>query len=326
MRMTKKCLLAALKTGKGLVRTNNEDAFYFNGKYPKLSEMDQEVALSGEFHDQSTLFAICDGMGGYENGEIASNLAVSRMTELHNTLASKNFSTSVTEWVEKTNNIINKKARDGGCTLALLYYNLGNIFIAHIGDSRIYRFHHDSLVRITKDHSKLQVLLDAGLLSEEEAKTYPQRHVITRALGMNEEENGKCIPAIQQPINAEKGDRYIICSDGVTDMLTDMQLSEILSRNPDPQKCAEAIFNSAMEAGGKDNTSVIVIEIKYTSEIDATDGSDKDPYESTLTPHLKNTETICIEQITTIRQANGQKLTIKSQISGSQQNGLFSLH
>lgn len=319
-------LLAALKSGKGLVRTNNEDAFYFNGKYPKLNEMDQETILFGEFRDQTALFAICDGMGGYENGEIASNIAVSRMIELHQTLASKEFSPSVADWVDKTNNIMIQNARDGGCTLALLYYDSGKIYIAHIGDSRVYRFHNDYLTRITKDHSKLQVLLDAGMLSEEDAKTYPQRHVITRALGMNEEENGKCIPAIQQPISAENGDRYIICSDGVTDMLTDKQISGLLSHNADPEKCAETIFQAAMNAGGKDNTSVIVIEIRCASSKESIDDRDDDPYESTLTPHLEAPGTISIEQITTIKHANGQKVTIKSQINSSQQNGLFSLH
>lgn len=305
---------AALRSGKGKVRSNNEDAFYFNGKYAEIEDMDQDVEISDEFQDQPALFAICDGMGGYENGEIASYTAVSGMAKLQRTLAFGDFSSSITDWVEETNRMIIQKARDGGCTLALLYYKAGKIHIAHIGDSRIYRQHHGVLSRITKDHSKVQVLLDAGVLSEKQVESYPQRHVITRALGMNEEVNGRCMPSIQEPIFPENGDRYIICSDGVTDMLNDRQLSDIISHNDSSQNCAEAVFQAAMNAGGKDNTSVIVIDVMCETDMEPKNIQSVDPYETTLSPHQKVEKSIRIEQVTTIRQANGQSVIFRSEI------------
>ena len=319
--MKKTSLLAALRSGKGRVRANNEDAFYFHGKFAEIDAMDQDTSLFDEIHGQSALFAICDGMGGYENGEVASYTAVSRMPELQQSLVSADFASTLTDWVGKTNDIIIQIAKDGGCTLALLYYNEEKIYVAHIGDSRIYRYHSGALTRCTKDHSKLQVLLDAGILSEKEAETYPQRHVITRALGMNEEDNGKCLPTVQEPIRAENSDRYLICSDGVTDMLNDQQLYDIISKNANPQNCAETVFQAAMDAGGKDNTSVIVIDVICADNEDDADCQKSDPYESTLMPCQQDAYTITIEHTTTIKRADGQSYTIKSQVSGSSQRG-----
>ena len=335
--MSKIVLSAALKSGKGNIRQNNEDAFYFNGKHPELKDMDQEATLSEQYDGEQALFAICDGMGGYENGEVASYTAVSRMGELQQKLLSADFPETVGQWVDKTNTAVNEAAKNGGCTLALLYFNKDRIHIAHIGDSRIYRYYHGMLSRMTKDHSKLQVLLDAGIITEAEAENYPQRHVITRALGMNEEENGKCMPTIQESALADDQDWYIICSDGVTDMLTDTRIESLLSQAETPADCAEAIYHEALNAGGKDNTSVIVIEVR-NDEQEADNGSDKtDLYESTWTPeqHVsdpfkideqRTSEPISIEQFTTISQANGQKVTIRTQIQSSRIKGHITLN
>ncbi len=323
--MRKVTLSAALKSGKGNVRTNNEDAYYFNGRFTDISVMDQETSLYNACLDDTALFAICDGMGGHENGELASYTAVSRMAELQQALNSTDFSTATIQWVEETNEAINKATNDGGCTLALLFLCSEMVHIAHMGDSRVYRYHQDKLIRMTRDHSKLQVLLDAGIITEKEAKTYPQRHVITRALGMNGEDNGKCLPTIQNPVAAEDHDRYIICCDGVTDMLSDEQIERLLACSKTVEECTDAIYQAALEAGGKDNTTVIVIELQCDSK-DLNDHKDKeDPYESTWTPE-EETSPICIEQLTTIRQANGRNFTIKTYIGGSQINELYPLN
>lgn len=308
-------LFAALKSGKGCVRTNNEDAYYFNGKYADLKDMDQETTLTDTFQDSPALFAICDGMGGYENGEVASYTAVNRLDRLRQSLRSAAFPQAVTDWVIETNKYIAETVHDGGSTLALLYFDHNKIYIAHLGDSRIYRIHHGLLSRMTKDHSKVQVLLDAGILTEQEAKTYPQRHVITRAFGMNEDENGLCTPTVQEPVTAENGDRYLICSDGVTDLLTDDRIGFILSKGKTAAECARAVYQEALEAGGKDNTTVIVIEIDRT-DMDQIKEKD-DLLETTLSPEYQYPVPVNIEQMTTIRQPNGQKVTIRTQISST---------
>ena len=308
-------LFAALKSGKGCVRTNNEDAFYFNGKYAELKDMDQETTLTDTFQDSQALFAVCDGMGGYENGEKASYTAVSRLDQLRQTMRSAAFQGALIQWVHDTNKYITETIQDGGCTQALLYFDLNKIYIAHLGDSRVYRVHHGLLSRMTKDHSKVQVLLDAGILTEQEAKTYPQRHVITRAFGMNEDENGKCMPTVQEPVMAESGDRYMICSDGVTDMLSDDRIGFILSQEKTAADCARAVYQEALDAGGKDNTSVIVVEVdQYNIEHEK---EKIDVLETTLSPEYRHEMPVNIEQMTTIRQPNGQKVTIRTQISST---------
>ena len=276
-------LYAALRSGKGRVRSNNEDAFYFNGLFAELRDMDQEAFMLDAFQDQEVMFAVCDGMGGYDNGEVASWTAVSRLPLLQRALADTDFTQAVTDWVDGTNEIICQSVRNGGCTLALLFYRSGIINIAHIGDSRVYRYRSGKLSRVTKDHSKAQVLLDAGILSEREVETYPNRHVITRALGMNEESMGKCVPSIQTALPAEKGDRYLMCSDGVTDMLSDRQLEELMSQHAKARECVSAIYQAAMEAGGKDNTTAILIEIVCDTEGEIDLDAD-DSYETTLEP------------------------------------------
>ena len=255
-------LSAALKSGKGRVRKNNEDACYFNGWYAELKDMDREITLQEQIGDSRALFALCDGIGGADNGEAASYAAVSRLPLLRDALRSAGFAPAVTQWTGETNTVINETEGCGGCTLVLLYADAGELYIAHIGDSRVYRFRGGILSRMTKDHSKLQVLLDAGIITEEEAETYPQKHVITRSLGMDEEEMGKCIPAVQGPLPAEDADRYMICTDGVTDMLTDARIGQLLSEGKTAMDCAEAVYQAALDAGGKDNTSVMLIDIE----------------------------------------------------------------
>lgn len=320
--MKKITLSAALKSGMGRIRTNNEDAYYFNGKFAEMKEMDQETSLECAGLEDTALFAICDGMGGCENGEVAAYTAVSGMPRLQSALKTTDFSSATTKWVEETGEAISQAARDGGCTLALLYIQSGEIHIAHIGNSRIYKFSHGKLLRMTKDHSKLQVLLDAGLLSEKDAGSYPQRHVITRALGMNEEENGKCMATIHEPVPAENQDRYLICSDGVTDMLSDNRIESLLASSQNVRESADAVYQAALEAGGKDNTTVIVIDIQCRAQ---EENDPKDPLDSTWTPAQESPESVSIEQLTTIKQGNGRIFTIKTRISGSQLSGIFPL-
>lgn len=315
--MKKLRLSAAVRSGCGKVRKNNEDAFYFNGRFAELSEMDREAFVCDSFEGEDCLFAICDGMGGHENGELASFTAVSRMPMLQSTLKHQEFPTAMQAWTEETNRIVYRTAHNGGSTLATLYFQEGLVYSAHIGDSRIYRYHEGHISRVTKDHSKLQVLLDAGLITEKDIANHPDKHVITRCLGMREDEEGQCLPTVQGPIHAEKDDRYLICSDGVTDMLSDSQIENLLSQHVEVKECTSAIYQAALDAGGKDNTSIMVIAIEQEEE-DTSDAQRTDDYERTLDP-TRDAEPISIEQVTTIRQANGQKITVKSYISGFQQ-------
>lgn len=253
------CIIAAMCCAPGNVRTNNEDAFYFNGTHTSEETMDLFTEDQSNFDIDHCLFAVCDGIGGKIEGEKASYTAVSQLRSCHGQLLSSAFADVVSQWVQETNiNIVN--TTNGGCTLAMVYIDNNRINIAHVGDSRVYYLHEDNLIRLTKDHSKMQLLIDAGLLTAEEAKIHPQRHMITRYLGMKEE-NGPCVPTISHPLPVANGDRYLICTDGLTDMLSDTVIQSIMQDNKSVEDCVKQIYREAMNAGGRDNITIIVFDI-----------------------------------------------------------------
>ena len=172
-------LQAAMCYDMGKIRKNNEDAFYFNGEYARLDNMDEKVRISNTYNAAGSLWAVCDGMGGQNNGEVASSTAVSGMHELQEHLRGRDFETSVQSWVRQANRAVESRTDGGGCTLVMLYCTDSYLQTAHIGDSRIYRFHDGMLSRITRDHSKVEMLLSAGMITEEEARNHPQKNVIT---------------------------------------------------------------------------------------------------------------------------------------------------
>lgn len=254
-------IAAAAYSGKGKVRGNNEDNLYFDGQYVALSDMNNETVLCRAFEKGCALFAVCDGMGGHENGEIASYTAVCDVHNLADLLAEKEFGKAIGEWTTAVNQHVHLEAQDGGCTIVLLWFRAGRIHIAHAGDSRVYRFHDNVLDPMTRDHSKVQMLQDAGLITAEEARVHPQRHMITRYLGMDDEDTTVQL-AVSRTMPLFPCDRYLLCSDGVTDMLDDRQLEELMQKYPDTQKCAEAIYQAALQKGGRDNTTLILLDFE----------------------------------------------------------------
>lgn len=199
-------------------------------------------------------------MGGQNSGEVASSVCVATMPALQQALLSKPFSQALQEWLRHADQEVSFAAPGGGCTLVMLYYAYGRIMLAHVGDSRIYRLHAGKLERLTRDHSQMEMMIQAGLITPADARTHPARHVITRFVGMGNDEVS-CDATVAGPLTAESGDRYLLCSDGVTDMLEDEQLEAILCAPGDARDCACSIYNAALEAGGRDNTTCIVLDI-----------------------------------------------------------------
>ena len=250
---------AALVYDKGSIRKNNEDAYYFDGKHVHLNEMDQTVHTQKTCKAAGSLWAVCDGMGGQSNGEVASYTAVSGMKELQRHLEGREFETTIQSWVHQASDAVQKKA-EGGTTLVMLYCAEEYLQTAHVGDSRIYRFHEGKLIRLTRDHSKVEMMVSAGIITEEEAETHPQRHTITRYLGMDSEY--VCDATVGEKIPYTAGDRYLLCSDGITDMMNDQKLESILKTAKNIHDCAEQIRNEAFSAGARDNLTLIALEIE----------------------------------------------------------------
>lgn len=301
---------AAMVYDKGSIRKGNEDAYYFNGKFAPLAEMNQSVITLTTVPAVGTLWAICDGMGGQSSGEVASYTAVSGMKELQRHLVGREFSASIQSWVHQASMAVERKAEGGGTTLVMLYCTDQDAQTAHIGDSRIYRMHEEKLSRITRDHSKVEMMVAAGIITEEEAETHPQRHTITRYLGMNSEDI--CDATVGEKIPFVQGDRYLLCSDGVTDMLRDAQIEEILRDARDVKEGAERLRDAVFAAGARDNTTLILLEVGMEKQ-DGTkkengktnDGDiDRDP---TIVPGAKEPEMkVCLD----VRDRKNSKYTV----------------
>ena len=210
------------------------------------------------------LFAVADGMGGHAAGEVASEIAVNVLAEL----APKDLDGAALEHaVEEANHEIIRAARDGrgregmGTTLTACMLENERLVIAQVGDSRAYLLHHGKLQQLTRDHSLMADMIEAGQLTPEEARHHPQRSVITRALGSDPNTR----PDMYE-INVETGDRLLVCSDGLSSMIEDEQIEAVMRRVPDPQRCASQLVNEAIAAGGHDNVTVIVSNVTGFAE------------------------------------------------------------
>lgn len=224
------------RTDVGCVRERNEDS----------------LAVS------PPLFAVADGMGGHAAGDVASELAVKVLMKNAPTTADVDM---LGEAVIKANHaVINEALRAElagmGTTMTACVIEGTHLAIAHVGDSRAYLLHHGKLQQLTRDHSLVADMVEAGRLTEEEARVHPNRSIITRAIGSD--------PNMQPDlyeITASPGDRLLLCSDGLYSMVENSRIQSQLARIRDPQRCARALVNDAISAGGLDNVTVVVVDI-----------------------------------------------------------------
>lgn len=210
------------------------------------------------------LFVVADGMGGHAAGEVASEIAVETIAKNAPEHPDPDVLAAAVE--EANRAIIDAAVAGEGragmgttCTAAMLEEE--RLVIAQVGDSRAYLLHHGRLSQITRDHSLVAALVEAGRITPDEARVHPQRSVITRALGND--------PATRPDIfevNVEAGDRLLLCSDGLSGMVLDHDIEEVMNRVRDPQRCASQLVNQAIAAGGQDNVTVIVADVQGTRE------------------------------------------------------------
>ena len=211
------------------------------------------------------LFAVADGMGGHAAGEVASEIAVRVLSEL---APEHPDGEALGRAIEEANRAVIQAAREGrgrqgmGTTMTAAMLEGERLVIAQVGDSRAYLLHQGKLQQPTRDHSLMADMIEAGQLTPEEARTHPQRSVITRALGSD----AHLHPDIYE-INVETGDRLLICSDGLSGMIFDDQIENTLRRVQDPQRCASQLVNEAIAAGGHDNVTVIVADVTGYAEV-----------------------------------------------------------
>ena len=210
------------------------------------------------------LFAVADGMGGHAAGEVASEIAVRVLSEL---APEHPDGEALGRAIEEANRAVIRAAHEGrgregmGTTMTAAMLEGERLIIAQVGDSRAYLLHKGQMQQLTRDHSLVADLIEAGQITEAEARVHPQRSVITRALGSDP----RTQPDLFE-ITVEAGDRLLLCSDGLSTMLEDDQIAKILANHSEPQRCAAQLVNEAVSRGGYDNVTVIVVDVTGLAE------------------------------------------------------------
>ena len=202
------------------------------------------------------LYAVADGMGGHRGGEVASNLALETVQTLF-----EQGSGTLAEQVEQANRaVFDRSQKDRsvsgmGTTLTAALIDGGRVHLAHVGDSRAYLFRAGELSLLTEDHTLVHKMVVEGEITEEEAETHPHRSILTRALGVD-----AAVQVDESNVEVAGGDRILLCSDGLTGMVSDEQIREILGRNPDPQPAVDELVKEANRAGGIDNITAVILD------------------------------------------------------------------
>jgi len=235
------------KTSTGKVRDENQDDMGFiDIPYGKI-------------------FVVADGMGGGINGKEAANKAVytvlNKFSNDNNSITYE-LDKSIQEANRKIYEISNKN-RQTGSTAAILVIKKRKAYIAHVGDSRIYLFRDSKLNKLTTDHSKVQSLLDAGVITIDEAKNHPDAHIITQCLGVNHEVNAEIG---NKPLKIKNKDIFLLCSDGLWNMVDDQKITEILSGTYSVDVMCDYLINEALNAGGFDNITIQIVSVDIENE------------------------------------------------------------
>jgi len=234
--------LFAGATDTGCVRAANQDSYYIDPE--------------GRF------FVVADGMGGHAGGEVASKIAVDTICACLESLWNTEISPQqlMQDAIDKANQaIVNDQAAnlvrsDMGTTVVLLIFRDKQPWYCHIGDSRLYRFRGAKLEQISEDHTWIARAIQTGVVNPDEAKSHPWRHMLLQCLGR---EDLKSVTA--REVEWKAGDRFLICSDGLTEELSDDRIAHQLKSLRNGQQAAQSLIDSAKLRGGRDNITVVII-------------------------------------------------------------------
>lgn len=220
----------------GLVRQRNEDRFYAQGP----------------------LLIVADGMGGYTGGEYASTMVVDTIVEVVN--KATEISTEVLEnAILKANRMVYEKSQsykelEGmGTTAVVAYVQEDTLYWAHVGDSRLYLYGQEGLHRMTKDHSMVQQLVEAGTITEDEVIHHPKRNMLTRAIGVYE-----TVEVDTGVVEVHQNDRILLCSDGLSGYIEESKIEQVLSEENNESRALEDLVHLVYDAGARDNVTIVL--------------------------------------------------------------------
>ena len=220
----------------GLVRQRNEDRFYAQGP----------------------LLIVADGMGGYTGGEYASTMVVDTIVEVVNE-ATEMSAEVLKNAILKANRMVYEKSQsykelEGmGTTAVVAYVQEDILYWAHVGDSRLYRYGEDGLHRMTKDHSMVQQLVEAGTITEEEVIHHPKRNMLTRAIGVYE-----TVEVDTGVVEVHQNDRILLCSDGLSGYIEESKIEQVLSEENNESRALEDLVHLVYDAGARDNVTIVL--------------------------------------------------------------------
>lgn len=229
-------------TNVGKVRKLNEDAFLDRS----------EIGL----------WAVADGMGGHDSGDMASNMIVNDLKKIHEGLKLNRIIDDIEDklinvnrkLIEKSSQSV-KKSTIGSTVVSMVAYENYCVYL-WVGDSRLYRLQNSKIKQLTRDHSQVQIYIDNGLIDEKEAELHPHRNMITRAIGAMDE---LYVDMDIQMIST--GDRYILCSDGLTRHINDSELEEIMNKGDSAEKTCNTLIDMVLDRGAEDNVTAIIIDV-----------------------------------------------------------------
>ena len=228
----------------------------------KVREVNQDCVFSsiGPVGCLPNLFIVADGMGGHKAGDIASRLTVDSVVDKLSKVNSKDYISVITDTIIKVNKEVIDKAAESqdyagmGTTLVVATVFDNILKVANVGDSRLYVVGED-IIQITRDHSLVEEMVINGQLDRADARVDKRKNIITRAIGGESK-----VEAEMFSVELKPEDKILMCSDGLSNMVEDAEILEIINREPDIEKAARMLIDAANENGGKDNISVVIVE------------------------------------------------------------------
>ena len=251
---------------RGCVRENNEDNFFFDGDFMQDDAVNEGVTIRATVSKKFHLFAICDGMGGLNGGERASSIGVHALGDMNIYMPAKSVERAIDIYATETckkvyqDSLLMSEAGREGTTLAILYLADGLAHVANVGDSRVYLLRMGKLYQLSTDHSEVYQMMLNGELTREQMRKHPRGNVIGAYLGMEESRMPKpYVTHLSLPVC--RGDRFLLCSDGLSDLLSHEEMRELIDKETDISLVASRLAWRAMEMGGKDNTTIMVLDM-----------------------------------------------------------------
>jgi len=245
-------VVASVQTDAGCIRDSNEDS----GRHVAPNDLETRVS-------KGTLTIVADGMGGHASGEVASQMAVELISEFYYADDEQDAPNALKTAIEMANTQIfeasasDEKLFGMGTTLVALVVLENLAFSAHVGDSRLYRMRFGQLEMMTTDHSQVMEMVKHGIISMDEARNHDDKNVILRAVGTQDHVEVE----VSEPLEIESGDTFLLCSDGLSDMIDDPQIELIMRAEHDIHVKGEQLVAAAKEFGGHDNITVGIVRI-----------------------------------------------------------------